>query len=256
MRLITELFRSLSEFGVIATLMKVISYPGRKLRWRRILSADNLEDRFTQIFSTNAWQDDESVSGTGSSIQATKGLGDKISTVLKDLNIRRLFDAPCGDFNWMNSVVQNCELEYLGVDIVEPLIERNSATFGGPAIKFKHMDITKDSFPDADLMICRDCLFHLSFADTEAVLSRFIDSNIAFLLTTTHVNDPPFDNEDIDSGDFRRINLFGYPFDFPRDPLARIDDWNGTDPRKELCLWSRVQILSRYQSKAGIQKTR
>jgi hypothetical protein len=91
-------------------------------------------------------------------------------------------------------------------------------------------------------MICRDCLFHLSYADARRVLENFLASGIPYLLTTTHRNDGALVNRDIETGDFRMIDLFEAPFCLPKTPLARIDDWLTPDPEREMCLWSRDQV--------------
>jgi len=93
-------------------------------------------------------------------------------------------------------------------------------------------------------MICRDCLFHLSFQDTKSVLENFIQSNSTYLLTTTHKNmGGSFINKDISTGDFRCIDLFSKPYNFPTDPLYTIDDWIAPDPERQMCLWNREQVL-------------
>ena len=45
------------------------------------------------------------------------------------------------------------------------------------------VDISSDRLPEGDLLICRDCLFHLSYKDTFAFLSNFVSSASLYLLT-------------------------------------------------------------------------
>jgi hypothetical protein len=93
-------------------------------------------------------------------------------------------------------------------------------------------------------MILRDCLFHLSYEDTKLVLKNFINSGIPFLLTTTHKNISGFQNKNITTGSFREIDLFSIPYSFDSKPITRIDDWIYPDPEREMCLWSRDQIIT------------
>jgi len=102
--------------------------------------------------------------------------------------------------------------------------------------------LIKDEFPNAHLMICRDCLFHLSYEDTRLVLKNFINSGIQYLLTTTHKNISGFQNRNISTGSFRKIDLFSTPYSFDSSPIARIDDWKYPEPEREMCLWSSEQI--------------
>src|SRR5205823_14103228 len=80
---------------------------------------------FRNIFRRNAWGSEESVSGPGS----TRARGDSFSAdmveLLQRLDARKLLDAPCGDFNWMDRVADRVE-SYVGIDIVDALIARNA----------------------------------------------------------------------------------------------------------------------------------
>ena len=55
------------------------------------------------------------------------------------------------------------DIRYLGVDIVSKVIDGNRQNFLANGRQFFHLDITKDTIPDADAILCRDCLIHLSY---------------------------------------------------------------------------------------------
>ncbi len=137
-------------------------------------------------------------------------------------------------------------LKYVGGDIVKPLIDNlNTTKQQATALQkptFLHFDITKNEFPKVDLWLCRDCLFHLSYHVTWLALDKFIQSYIPYMLTTTHCNSSNFLNSDIKSGEFRFMDLFLSPYNFP-EPLYRVEDWQSPDTPREMCLWSREQIL-------------
>jgi hypothetical protein len=211
--------------------------------WLRLLNKSP-EERFTTIYKENIWGDTESISGPGSTMKFTSRLRLELPILIKKYNIKSVLDAPCGDFNWMRSALQDLNVDYTGGDIVKPLIKTLEQSYSSSKIKFVHLDITKDKLPPADLMIVRDCLFHLSNKDINSFLKNFSRSNIGFLLTTSHFNQANFINKDILTGDFRMIDLFSPPFSFPDDPLFRIEDWSPPQARRELVLWSRNQILS------------
>jgi hypothetical protein len=79
----------------------------------------------------------------------------------------------------------------------------------------------------------RDCLFHLSYADIDKFLSNIANMNFRFLLTTTHEVTVGFQNKDIITGDFRRIDLFSPPFNFRKDSvLESINDYPPDYPIK------------------------
>ena len=144
----------------------------------------------------------------------------------------------------MSHLLPFVKIKYIGGDIVKPLIDNLNIKYKSDRISFQHFDLIKEIPPKVDLMICRDCLFHLSFQDTKSVLDNFIKSKSTYLLTTTHKNlDNSFINRDILTGDFRRIDLFSRPYNFPNNPLYVIEDWLYPDPERQMCLWDRKQVL-------------
>jgi hypothetical protein len=53
-------------------------------------------------------------------------------------------------------------VQYIGADVVPSLIASNREQFTRPGVHFIIADLTKDPPPRADLVLCRDCLVHLS----------------------------------------------------------------------------------------------
>jgi len=209
-----------------------------------MLELTSPEDRFARIYSTNHWNNPESSSGEGSTLENTHSLRQALPDIFLKHSVHRCLDAPCGDFNWMKSVLEETEIEYVGGDIVRPLIEQNNERYGADSIRFVHLDITTDQLPGADLMICRDCLFHLSFEDIRLFFGQFLKSGIPLLLTSSHSNvGAAFQNADIRTGDFRAIDLFSKPFGFSRDILEQIDDTQvSTGTKRFMILVERVEI--------------
>ena len=239
--------RSLQRQGILKTTWKAICYPLSALKRRRfeknVLGLVSNEARFTWIYKNNYWQSDESASGTGSSLKHTENLRKELPGLISKFSVQKIFDAPCGDFNWMIHLLPLIDVEYIGGDIVKPLIEGHNQKFKNTKISFIIIDLINDNFPQSDLMICRDCLFHLSFADTRSLLQKFVASGIPYFLTTTHKQMGDLQNYDIQTGDFRLIDLFAAPYYFPSKPLAIIDDWVFPDPERQMCLWTREQVM-------------
>ena len=202
------------------------------------------EDKFTWIYRNNYWGADESPSGSGSTLEYTENLRKELPKLINDFKINSVLDAPCGDFNWMKVLLPKLNVNYIGADIVQELVDSHNSNYKNEATKFLKLNLITDSFPYSDLLICRDCLFHLSYEDIQSVLTNFANSKISYLLTTTHKNNNNFKNKNIQTGDYRNIDLFVYPFNFPSNPLARIDDFLLSEQPREMCLFSREQILS------------
>ena len=84
---------------------------------------------------------------------------------------------------------------------------------------FSHANICTDKLPACDLLIVRDCLFHLSYNDINLFLGNIKTCDYKFLLTTTHLIGELQQNNNIVTGDFREIDLFKAPFYFSRDKV-------------------------------------
>lgn len=247
MNVFKRLRNLVKRHGLVWVVFRIARYPldwlKRKKFERAGLVLKTPEERFNWIYQNKYWGEGETKSGSGSTLEHTENLRRELPVLAEKFKIRRFLDAPCGDFAWMQHVVKAMHVSYVGGDIVRPIVEELQAKFGSADIQFVHLDITKDKLPAADLMMCRDCLFHLCYKDIAAALENFLASEIPYLLTTTHINKTAFANRDIVTGEHRLMDLFSAPFNFPTDPLHRIEDWVMPKPEKEMCLWSREQIL-------------
>ncbi len=206
----------------------------RRLLRRLQLRGKNTEEVFTYIYENNMWGADESVSGGGSTLAATESIRRELPAILSSLGVRSLFDAPCGDFNWMSQVDLPLDL-YIGGDIVSDLVERLGQQFGTEVRRFITVDITRDPLPETDAFLCRDCLLHLPNSAIIATLDNARNSSMRYLLASTYTDCEV--NEDIRMGLSRAINLCRAPFNLPK-PLHIISDASPTHPAKCLAVWS------------------
>lgn len=126
--------------------------------------------------------------------------------------------------------------KYLGCDIVPEMITSLQSKYANTNREFKVLDIVNDSIPHADIWLCRDVLFHLSNEDVFLTLQNFINSDIPWLLTSTHSNSE--NNKDIISGSFRLLNLEYPPFNLPKAEKY-IEDYVSGFPVRYLGLWHR-----------------
>ncbi|HEV7839710.1 MAG TPA: methyltransferase domain-containing protein [Gemmatimonadaceae bacterium] len=201
------------------------------------LSELSLEERFARIYQTNLWFDAESRSGAGSSLDSTAQLRDALPPLLRRLNARRLLDVPCGDFNWM-SYVDLSGIDYTGGDIVEPLIEADRKRYESPSRQFLKVDVINGPLPEADVILCRDCLVHFSFANILAAFRTIKASGAEYLLTTTFPSREA--NKDIVDGDWRPLNLEASPFLLPAPIDVIVEgctEEGGAYADKALAVW-------------------
>ena len=217
--------------------------PALVRQWRRIKFHPALvgsrEAVFTDIYHKRMWGDPESHSGTGSNLTQTEQVRRALPALLEEMDCRSLLDIPCGDFYWMRLL--DLDVDYTGADIVNELVEHNQQQYGNERRRFVRLDLVKDTLPQADLVLCRDCLVHLAYADIFKALANLKASGSKYFLTTTYTDMAR--NHDTPTGSHRALGLHLPPFNFPQ-PLHLIDE-QCPDPGyedKALGLWRMVDL--------------
>ena len=216
----------------------------------------SLKEIFQDVYTNwrfGGWP--HSKSGGGSTLEETEVLRLQIRRLVQEKNIKSVVDLPCGDFNWMKEIVYGFE-SYTGCDIVPEIIADNQK-YSNSIIKFVELDATKDQIPDADLLIVRDLLGHLSLEDGKKVIQNILNSKCKYLLSTTWFNlntDEYFKSHENKSNEvtlekqwengaaaFYPVCLSSNPFNFPL-PVFYLEEAvkvNGYDEgnRKGLAFW-------------------
>ena len=147
----------------------------------------SLKEIFQDVYTNwrfGGWP--ESKSGGGSTMEETEIIRQQIKQIIKDKEIKSVIDAPCGDFNWMKDIVYSFE-SYTGCDIVPEIIADNQK-YANSIIKFQELDLTQGEIPEADLLITRDVIGHLTLEDGKKVIANILKSKCKYLLTTTWYN--------------------------------------------------------------------
>lgn len=196
---------------------------------------------FDQIYRENFWGSGESRSGLGSERGYASAFATRLQDCLTELHARRLFDAPCGDLNWVLPIAQGPTVRYSGGDISASLVAELKRR--EPELELRQFDICEDSFPDADVWLCRDCLFHLPFADIRRAFENFARSTIPFALLTTH-RARMLTNLDVSAGGFRYLDLERAPICLPRAERYLKDFRPGRDFPRYVGLWRRETIAA------------
>lgn len=229
----------------IVLAYKAARYVRRWIEWRRRTP----QQRFSEIYERQVWKHGGAPgSGDGSSLAYTQSFRRGLEALLTERGIKTLFDAPCGDMHWMRTVTLPAGTLYRGGDIVPPLINEHRRAFDPAIYQFHVFDITRDSFPPADLWLCRDCLFHLSYDDIFAALGQFVSSSIPLALITSHTEVQR--NWDIDTGEWRCLDLTKAPFHLPA-PAFAIEDWVEGHPKRVVGLWTRAEIAAALARRGG-----
>jgi hypothetical protein len=211
--------------------------------FRRFLSHDgSARDRFTVAYHANGFRGTESVSGPGSDLAQTEAIRREIPRVLESVGAGTFLDCPCGDFHWMKLVDLPVD-KYIGGDVVAELAAENQRRYGDDRREFRALNLLTDELPAADVLLCRDCLVHLTTPEVLAAINNIRRSGVAYLLTTTFPNTKANCELESTRGSkpkWRPLNLQLPPFNFPA-PLELINEGctekKGRYPDKSLGLW-------------------
>jgi SAM-dependent methyltransferase len=209
----------------------------RGRRKRRFLENSDIDEVFTRIFKKKSWGGSRSASGAGSDPEQTQTLIRELPRLFDELEIQSILDVPCGDFEWMRHLNLKT-MRYTGGDIVEEMIQHNREAYGKESVRFQCLNLVRDKLPEADLILCRDGLVHLSFDDVFKALQNICSTKATYLLATTFTD--RIENEDILSGQWRTLNLERPPFSLT-EPLKILNEkcphQNGIYADKSLGLW-------------------
>ncbi len=195
---------------------------------------------FDRIYQHNFWGSAQSRSGLGSELEFTNRYRMELSRLIQERNIHTIFDAPCGDLNWMREILKAHPIDYIGGDISQSLVEEVRKQF--PQLDVRQFDICKDHFPEAEVWHCRDCLFHLPFADIRRAFENFLQSAIPYALLTTHRARFLHKNLDVTAGGFRFLDLERPPFRFPPAIRYLPDYRKGVEFPRFVALWPQDAI--------------
>jgi len=207
---------------------------------------------FEKIYNEGFWGDgvNSPVSGWGSTLDFTANIRKELPKLFKKYHITSVLDAPCGDLTWMIEIINTYPMQYIGADIVSDLIKKLQEQYANTSTHFIPLDICTDPLPNADVFLCRDCMFHLPPKDIIAVFQNFVDSNIPYILATTHTYETVIASGEkfggntthAEPGEWWLLNLHAPPYNLP-PPIENIQDCPGSPSQKDLSLWTKQQII-------------
>jgi SAM-dependent methyltransferase len=167
----------------------------------------SLRRKFTDIYHSDVWREPGKdrlrfYSGRGSDDEFTSQYVKLVSEFIRQHGVKRVLDIGCGDFRVGNQLVTlHPDISYIGADIVKPLIRHNSEVFSGLRnVKFLCLDASKDQFPDADLVLIRQVLQHLSNKNIAAILAKTRKYRWVLASDAVPPNASPSPNEDMTDG--------------------------------------------------------
>lgn len=131
------------------------------------------EETFTDIYE-NGWdryEDGSPSSGWGSLVENVRPYMEFLVEFMNTNQIQSVVDVGCGDWAFSRYIDWG-DIDYIGIDVVKSVIERNQQQFIAPNITFIHGDILTMDLPPGDLLICKEVLQHLRNKDIIQFLKK------------------------------------------------------------------------------------
>lgn len=185
-----------------------------------------------QVYANQLWGSDgsEFYSGEGShQDNLVQPYVEAVTDFLRNHPSLTVLDVGCGDFNVGRQIMPFAQ-QYTAVDIVPELINRNRQIFQFPHVRFECLDLAQDALPQADVLIVRQVLQHLSNAEIMSFVNKL--NAFTYVILTEHLPNGTFTpNVDIISGQGIRlkkksgVNLQAAPFSWkPQEeyPLVSV----------------------------------
>ncbi|MEQ9258615.1 MAG: glycosyltransferase [Roseovarius sp.] len=152
----------------------------------------------------------ESASGLGSSLKSAAVASKLLLQKLRDLPIRSVLDLGCGDWNWMRHLgfptpIPGRFVTYEGWEASPDLVETLNARFGQEGVSFGVHDVSSEAFPQVDLIIARDILFHMPPSMALDVVQR-IKKSCRYLAA------PSYNFAKLNSGFSKYLEIEGWGF--------------------------------------------
>ena len=142
---------------------------------------------FSKIYSDHVWGTgslERPKSGQGSLPYVAKPYVDFIERIINRYAIGSVLDVGHGDWKmWQDYKFENTN--YLGIDVAESISESNMVEFGNERRRFIQV-APSDPLPEADLLLCKEVLQHLSNIDIDNLLSQI--SKFKYIIVCNDVN--------------------------------------------------------------------
>jgi SAM-dependent methyltransferase len=188
------------------------------------MSSDIHERVFSNIYSQAVWGKNakgEGFSGGGSLLKNCLEYNKYLENFMLKHNIRSVVDAGCGDWESTQYINWN-GVEYFGCDVVESVIKKNIARFAAPNIYFVHGNLVTMDLPQADLLICKHVLQHLTNDDIQRFIPQLKKYKYCLMTNEVYPHSLTSDNPDIEVGGGHKIDLRKAPFFVKGTPVMHF----------------------------------
>lgn len=201
---------------------------------------------FGRIYNSGGWSG--LGSGPGSSARYNRPFLELLSDFTKKADIRSIVDYGCGDWA-MFSEFQFGQVDYLGIDIVDSVIEANRKRYSGPCVEFRPARPLAEETCSADLLLMKDVLLHLPNSQCIEFLN-YARRRFRFGIFINDMRSHEAEvNEEIELGGYRPVDITKPPFNRHAQTLLVY----GTDFRRVFDRSSFSSLLFGRRVQSGLK---
>jgi 2-polyprenyl-3-methyl-5-hydroxy-6-metoxy-1,4-benzoquinol methylase len=179
----------------------------------------DIKEVFTSVYEKNVWGSKETRSGKGSEIKATTKVVKAFPAIFEKNEIIGLVDIGCGECNWVQQLFPKLAF-YLGIDVVEKIIEENNKKYNPSGRRFCKFANTEFPYWMADLydpgkfqaILFADVLVHLPNHVVQQYLNAIKDTEIQYIFATTFPEIKENTDVELNEIAWRPINMAIDPF--------------------------------------------
>lgn len=147
----------------------------------------------------------EFYSGKGSDDIFAVKYAELIREFIQEKAAESIVDLGCGDFRVASRFASEVD-SYIGIDVVEELIQYNRGQYSNEKVQFKYLDIAEEELPDGEICLIRQVLQHLCNNDIQRVISKL--SKYRYAIITEHQLQKPSNVVNMDKISGMHTRLF------------------------------------------------
>ncbi|MCX7387505.1 MAG: class I SAM-dependent methyltransferase [Planctomycetales bacterium] len=175
---------------------------------------------FDRIYQHGGWNG--LGSGPGSAVEVNREYIEFLNHLIQQSpTITTILDIGCGDWQIMGCVDLSGK-QYLGIDVVASVVEKNNRGFGTHSVGFQVLNPCRTEIPYADLIIMKDVIQHLPGVHVQRILEQ-IKHRCKFAVIANDYT-PVNSLHEISIGEWKPINVLSPPFSLPG---CTVGIWNG-----------------------------
>jgi hypothetical protein len=203
-------------------------------------------DVFEHIYAERQWGSPEKPgpfdSGAGSASTPSIPYVTIVRDYIQAESVKVVADLGCGDFRVGKQICQGLDIQYIGVDVVRPLIGHLNPEYQSNRTKFLWLDLIEDELPEADIYLIRQVFQHLGNQQIQVILKKLRGKTV---FVTEHLPTKPaaHNKSKLPGPDIRLYRKSGVFLEYPPFSLKTQTLLEGPQPFNGIEALLRTSLL-------------